>query len=84
MEICVPEVTPGESAHLHTLAQTFITVSNSHVHAQMAVCVTFRLAVNALVNLHKVAEVHLSPLSLNNLISANLSCLLKVRFRCHK
>ena len=83
MEMWVSKVKPCESANLHTLARTFITVSNSHVHARMAVCVPFMRAVRDLVNLQEVAQVHLSPLSLNNLISANLSCLLKVRFQCH-
>ena len=44
------------------------------MHAQLAVCVPFMRAVKALMNLDKVAQVHLSLLSLDNLISNKLSC----------
>ena len=75
----------GESAHLHRLAWAFVTVSESHVHARSAVCVCHlcEQRVKALVNIHKAAQVHLSLLSLDNLISTKLSCWPEMRFRCH-
>ena len=44
------------------------------MHAQLAVCKPFMEATKALANLHKVAQVHLSLLSLDNLISAGSKC----------
>ena len=77
----------GESAHLHRLAWAFVTVSESHVHARLTVCVCHlcEQRIKALVNIHKTAQVHLSLLSLDNLqvISTKLSCWPEMRFRCH-
>ena len=47
------------------------------------VCHLCEQRVKALVNIHKAAQVHLSLLSVDNLISTKLSCWPKMRFRCH-
>ena len=47
------------------------------------VCHLCEQRVKALVNIHKAAQVHLSLLSLDNLISTKLSCWPEMRFRCH-
>ena len=47
------------------------------------VCHLCEQRVKALVNIHKAAQVHLSLVSVNNLISTKLSCWPEMRFRCH-
>ena len=67
--LCSRSEGSGESAHLHRLAWAFVTVSESHVHARSAVCVSFMQAVsymtsaNALVSLH-IRTGSTEPLSL--------------------
>ena len=80
IHLCSRSEGSGESAHLHRLAWAFVTVSESHVHARLAVCVPFMREAK---NIHKAAQVHLSLLSLDNLISTKLSCWPEMRFRCH-
>ena len=70
--LCARSEGSGESEHLHRLTRAFVTASESHVHAWLAAYVPFMRAVNALVNLHNVAQVHLSLLSLVNLKSTKL------------
>ena len=47
------------------------------------VCHLCEQRVKALVNIHKAAQVHLSFLSVDNLISTKLFCWPEMRFRCH-
>ena len=47
------------------------------------VCHLCEQRIKALVNIHKAAQVHLSLLSVDNLISTKLSCWPEMRFRCH-
>ena len=42
--LCSRSEGSGESAHLHRLTWAFVTVSESHVHARSAVCVSFMRA----------------------------------------
>ena len=76
MESCVPEAKALVSLHIFRGSsglRNSIRIP-SHVHARFAVCVPFMPAVKALMNLDKVAQVHLSLLSIDNLISNKLSC----------
>ena len=83
--LCSRSEGSGESAHVHRLAWAFVTVSESHVHARLAVwvCHLCEQRIKALVNIHKAAQVHLSLLLLDNLISTKLSCWPGMRFRCY-
>ena len=81
--LCSRSEGSGESAHLHRLAWAFVTVSESYVHARLWVCLLCEQRIKALVNIHKAAQVHLSLLSLDNLISTKLFCWPEMRFRCH-
>ena len=84
--LCSRSEGSGESAHLHRLAWAFVTVSESCACSIGGVWVIYASSeqrIKALVNIHKAAQVHLSLLSLDNLISTKLSCRPEIRFRCH-
>ena len=50
---CAGREVSWKSAHLHRLAWPFVTVSNYHVLALMAILVTFMWTANAVVSLHQ-------------------------------
>ena len=80
INLCSRSEGSGESAHLHRLALAFVTVSESHMHARLAVCVSFMRAAK---NIHKAAQVHLSLLSLDNLRTLNNNATFSLRPKNH-
>ena len=72
---CAGSEGSGESAHLHRLAGTFVTVPKYHVLAQIAICVPFILAAKAVANLHQ------QPCNNQYIVSM---CQKMLPVRCHK